>query len=335
MTARGSRHTSARICQSAASSPAIGGRARCAARRRSRCRAARRTVAAPGGGDVADAAALASAFSAANVSTTSSRSQCARPRSTPASFDECAPSARRRRARGRRGRPGARAPADAMISRQPGSPSSTKPERNDSRICMRLRQRERDDPAAAFGGDSSGAQLVSCPAGLAAVTPSTFQLSGRSAASDMSVSRSTSSSVKPLRQPAMISSSVVPGMVAHGRRKRDQLVARRAARRHRIAVAVVVGRRLRGREAHRARVEARRAARRPSARSARAGAGSPTASLAHHGAAQRRVADEEAGVDRDAALSSRSSQSPKSSSPTAARPRARRAACPRRAPSSA
>ena len=43
-----------------------------------------------------------------------------------------------------------------------------------------------------------------------AETPSTFQLIGRSASSEILLMRSMSSSVNPLRQPAMISSTVVP-----------------------------------------------------------------------------------------------------------------------------
>ncbi len=42
-------------------------------------------------------------------------------------------------------------------------------------------------------------------------TPSTFQFTGRLAATDMAARRSRSSSVKPLMQPARIASSVVPG----------------------------------------------------------------------------------------------------------------------------
>ena len=46
---------------------------------------------------------------------------------------------------------------------------------------------------------------------IPAETPNTFQFSGRSAALDMLVSRSMSSSVKPDRHPGMIASSWVPG----------------------------------------------------------------------------------------------------------------------------
>ena len=48
----------------------------------------------------------------------------------------------------------------AIVSRQPGSPSSTKPERNDRRICMPLRQRERDDARAARRGAGAGVELL-------------------------------------------------------------------------------------------------------------------------------------------------------------------------------
>ena len=48
------------------------------------------------------------------------------------------------------------------------------------------------------------------PSGFMAETPRTFQLTGRSASSDMVLRKSMSSSLKPLRQPATISSTVVP-----------------------------------------------------------------------------------------------------------------------------
>ena len=53
----------------------------------------------------------------------------------------------------------------------------------------------------------------------------------------------------------MMSSSCVPSCACSSGREAHHLLARRRARRHGIAVAVVVGRRLRRREAHRARVE--------------------------------------------------------------------------------
>ena len=51
---------------------------------------------------------------------------------------------------------------------------------------MPVRQGERDDPAAALGGDLGVRAAVRCvPGRAAAETPSTFQLIGRSAASDI------------------------------------------------------------------------------------------------------------------------------------------------------
>ncbi len=54
------------------------------------------------------------------------------------------------------------------------------------------------------------ASWLQTPSGFMAETPSTFQLTGRSASSDIVARKSTSSAVKPLRQPATISSTVVP-----------------------------------------------------------------------------------------------------------------------------
>jgi hypothetical protein len=64
-------------------------------------------------------------------------------------------------------------------------------------------------PCAAAWSDA--ASCDSCPVGFIDDTPRTFQLSGRCAATDIAASRSRSSSVKPLMQPARIASSVVPG----------------------------------------------------------------------------------------------------------------------------
>ena len=54
------------------------------------------------------------------------------------------------------------------------------------------------------------ASWLQAPSGFMAETPSTFQLTGRSASSDMVERKSMSSSLKPLRQPATMSSTVVP-----------------------------------------------------------------------------------------------------------------------------
>ena len=77
---------------------------------------------------------------------------------------------------------------------------------------------------------------------LPAVTASTFQLTGRPDRSEMRVSRSTSSSVKPLRQPGTIISIVVPGWSATAAANRSS--SPMAAEREGTGwpVAVVVGR---------------------------------------------------------------------------------------------
>ncbi len=49
------------------------------------------------------------------------------------------------------------------------------------------------------------------PSGLEAVTASTFQLTGRPDRREMRVRSPTSSSLKPLRQPGTIISTLVPG----------------------------------------------------------------------------------------------------------------------------
>ena len=63
--------------------------------------------------------------------------------------------------------------------------------------------------------------------------------------------RSTSSSLNPLRQPETISSTVVPGWPPHRRGQRLELGPGRRTRGHRLAVAVVVGVGLGGREPER------------------------------------------------------------------------------------
>ena len=54
------------------------------------------------------------------------------------------------------------------------------------------------------------ASWLQAPSGFMADTPSTFQLTGRSASNDIVERKSISSSVKPLRQPGTMSSTVVP-----------------------------------------------------------------------------------------------------------------------------
>ena len=163
-------------------------------------------------------------------------------------------------------------------SRQPGKPSSTNPDRNDSRIrieCGSVSATTRPPRSAAW---SDAASCDSWPVGFIDDTPSTFQLSGRWAAADMAASRSRSSSVKPLMQPARIASSVVPGVSRTAAARATSSSARRRPRRHRFAVGVVVGGRRRRGEPHRAG-PARLATRaRPSRRSASAVAASWQAS---------------------------------------------------------
>ena len=98
--------------------------------------------------------------------------------------------------------------------------------RNDNRIWIPLGSVSATTRAPRRGA-GAGVELLLVHA--AGVTPSTFQLSGRSAANDIEVMRSTSSSVKPLRQPAMISSSCVPGWLctAPARRTSSSRVAAR------------------------------------------------------------------------------------------------------------
>ena len=128
----------------------------------------------------------------------------------PASFEE-APSARRRRTSGSASAASRCGTGRCIVSRQPGSPSSTKPERNDSRIFMACGKVSATTRPPRSAATSQARNCRWCPSGFAAETPSRFQFSGRSAATDMSVSSAMSSSVKPDKQPGMIASSVVPG----------------------------------------------------------------------------------------------------------------------------
>ena len=107
---------------------------------------------------------------------------------------------------------------------------------------------EPDDPRAALAPRT-------CPTRASPTWPRAAPSSARarsssaagSAASDMSVISSRSCSLNPPTDG--MNSSVVPGWSRTTRRQRDELVRRRAARRHGVAVGVVVRRRLRRREA--------------------------------------------------------------------------------------
>ena len=82
--------------------------------------------------------------------------------------------------------------------------------------------------APAVGGVVGRRQLRLVAVGFIDDTPSTFQLGGRWAAADMAASRSRSSSVKPLMQPARIASRVVPARRARRPRGRPSRRRRRA-----------------------------------------------------------------------------------------------------------
>ena len=211
MTACGERHTSARTRQSAASSPNGAG----VSPVRSSSAITMSTRVSNGSPPRAAATSptlrpVASSFSGAKVSTMINRSQFARPRSMPASFD-WAPWFSRRRTSGSASAANRSGTGRCMMSRHPGSPSSTKPVRNDSRIFMACGRVSATTLPPRSAATSEARSCFSCPAGFAAETPSRFQFSGRSAATDMSVSKAISSSVKPCRQPGIIASSVVPG----------------------------------------------------------------------------------------------------------------------------
>ena len=132
-------------------------------------------------------------------------------------------------------------------------------------------------------------------------TVSTFQLSGRLAAARHRGDSSISSSPNRSRQPSKMPSSVVPACSADRLAQRQQLVGLGPARRDRLAVAVGVRVRQRGREAEAAGLE-RVAAARQHGRDL-LGVGLVADGVgAHHVAAERAVADEEPGVHGDVAL---------------------------------
>ena len=126
------------------------------------------------------------------------------------------PSGRRRRAGGvppdRRARPNRSGTGRCIVSRQPGSPSSTKPVRNDSRIfmaCGRVSATTRPPRSAATVG---GAQLPLVPGRIgrrdAEQVPVERPVGGHrhvGEQGDLVVGEAR------CRQPGMIASSVVPG----------------------------------------------------------------------------------------------------------------------------
>ena len=118
---------------------------------------------------------------------------------------------------------------------------------------------------------------------------------------ESSIMISISSSVKPLIQPVVMNSSVVPRIARSASVNAQQLGVRRQPRRYRIVLAVVVGGRQRGRKAQRTGPQrglklghdgAALVSRRSRC----------VARRTHHGTADGRVADEETGVDADGAF---------------------------------
>ena len=109
--------------------------------------------------------------------------------------------------------------------------------------------------------------------------------------------------LKPLRQPGTIISTVVPGVVGHHRGQSLELVpgwptaTARAGHRRRCGCGA-----LRGGEAHGPLGEGLVQRAPPSPASCASAAAAPDRLVAHHDPAQRRVADQEAGVDPDAAV---------------------------------
>ena len=98
----------------------------------------------------------------------------------------------------------------AKTSRHPGSPSRMAPCSKLSRSCMVWGSVSATTVAPRAAAAVPAASWLQTPSGFMADTPSTFQLTGRSARSDMVERKSISSSVNPLRQPGTMSSTVVP-----------------------------------------------------------------------------------------------------------------------------
>ncbi len=127
----------------------------------------------------------------------------------PASSD-CAPASSRRRVSGSEKAATRSSNGSANTSRQPGSPSRMAPCSKLRRTCIECGRVSATTVAPRSAAADPAASWLQTPSGFMADTPSTFQLTGRSARSDIVDMKSMSSSVKPLRQPATMSSSVVP-----------------------------------------------------------------------------------------------------------------------------
>ena len=178
------------------------------------------------------------------------------------------------------------------------------------------------------------ASWLQASSGFMAETPSTFQLTGRSASSDMVERKSMSSSVKPLRQPATMSSTVVPSCwrTAAARRSISSRVAARDGTGWPSPSLCVWTCEVEKPSAPSTSAACSAA----SMASMSSGVGRATdGALAHHEPAQRRMADEEPGVHGDAAVEAADPFAEGAPVPGQVRRAARRGACPRPAPSSA
>ncbi len=228
--ARGSCHASARSDPVRVVLADGWAQTRCAGRPPRRCRATRRRmrhlVREPRRRRVRPSRPL---FSGAKVSSKIRRSHCARCRRMPASSD-CAPASRRRRAsRDPRAPPSAARTGERTPRANPAS--------------RRGSRRARSSAGSAWCGAGSArppwrpgprppcpaASWLHAPSGFIDDTPSTFQLTGRSASRDIVAMKSISSSVNPLRQPATMSSTVVPSWERTAAARRS-ISARLAAR---------------------------------------------------------------------------------------------------------
>ena len=152
-------------CASSTSRRARGRRSwaadRCAARRRPRCRAARRTVPCPAPSAMSPIEAAFERLGLRRERLRSPRAAASARGSRARPLPSSAPA--RRDGRARSGSLSARirsGTGSAIVSRHPGSPSSTKPVRNDNRIWIPLRQRERDDARAPRRGAGAGVELL-------------------------------------------------------------------------------------------------------------------------------------------------------------------------------
>ncbi len=183
---------------------------------------------------------------------------------------------------------------------------------------------------------SPGLELARCPVGLARVdgehVPVERPVGGRAHLRRAARSRRRRTGRGSRRT---MPSSVVPACWPVSSQSASSSSARRPAAGDRLAVAVGVRLRTCVNENPSAPASMRlRRARRASPRSARAVASLPTAVGAHHVAADRAVADEEAGVDGDLPVEPVEVLGERSPSSSRCRARGRPAACPRPWPSS-